>query len=98
MDELAGRVRELAKKLEAKHKGRTIEVRVPPYAAVQLASHDGDGPTHRRGTPPNVVETDPETFVALATGQLTWDEAYESHKLKYSGAHARDVAGMLPVE
>ncbi len=48
--------------------GRAVEVRVPPYAAVQAIA----GPRHTRGTPPNVVETDPVTWVRLALGRLSW--------------------------
>lgn len=73
--------------------GRTIELRVPPFAAVQL--HLGEGSTHTRGTPPNVVETDPETFCRLALGQLTWTDARP--RLRVSGVHAEDVAEVFPL-
>ena len=66
--------------------GGTVEVRVPPYAAVQCV----DGPRHTRGTPPNVIETDAATWLALATGALSWDDA------RASGRRA-DLAGHLPV-
>ena len=94
---LAEAVRALASELEAAYGGRTIEVRVPPFAAVQLRSASGEGPQHHRGTPPNVVETDPATFVLLATGTLSWDDAVAQHRLRWSGAHAHDVATMLPL-
>ena len=51
--------------------GNAVEVRVPPDGAVQAV----EGPRHTRGTPPNVVETDAQTWLALATGALTWDDA-----------------------
>ena len=51
--------------------GGSLELRVPPYAAVQCV----EGPRHTRGTPPNVVETDPLTWIRLATGRLAWREA-----------------------
>ena len=63
-------MRTLAAMLAARHPGRSVEVRIPPYAAVQCGIGD-PGPTHTRGTPPNVVETSPLTFLRLATGRLT---------------------------
>ena len=52
--------------LAARHPGRVLEVRIPPVAAVQCLP----GPVHTRGTPPNVVETDTRTWLALATGRV----------------------------
>ena len=57
--------------LAADAPGRAVEVRVPPYAAVQCV----EGPRHTRGTPPNVVEMDPVTWVLLAAGLLAWPDA-----------------------
>lgn len=82
--------------LGADHGGAAIEVRVPPAAAVQLAALSGAS-VHTRGTPPNVVETDPHTFLGLAMGLLSWTEAMERHLLAVSGSHATDLAVMLPV-
>ncbi|WP_019806646.1 sterol carrier family protein, partial [Saccharomonospora halophila] len=73
--------------------GRSVEVRVPPYAAVQCVA----GPRHTRGTPPNVVETDPRTWLELATGRLEWTDAVESGRVDVSGARAAEVAHRLPV-
>lgn len=84
----ADKVRRLAKELAKRHPGRTIELRIPPYVAVQLGF--GAGSTHRRGTPPNVVETDAETFLALASGRLAWDDA-DPARLHKSGAHADEL-------
>ena len=72
--------------------GGTVEVRVPPYAAVQCV----EGPRHTRGTPPNVVETDAATWLALATGRLTWDDARAAGRVHASGQRA-DLRGHLPV-
>ncbi len=72
--------------------GRSVEVRVPPYAAVQAIS----GVRHTRGTPPAVVETDPETWVALATGELTWEEAVAGGRVAASGERA-ELAPYLPL-
>ncbi|OCL37218.1 hypothetical protein BCR15_10960 [Tessaracoccus lapidicaptus] len=77
--------------LGERHPGPTIEVRVPPYAAVQIGF--GTGPVHTRGTPPNVVEMSPETFVGLATGRLSWGDA----RINASGAHAAEAARAFPL-
>ena len=80
--------------------GRSVEVRVPPYAAVQCSAVRGGvldpGPTHTRGTPPNVVETDAVTFLRLCTGRTTWDAALASGKVAASGLRA-DLAEMVPL-
>ncbi|RMI13936.1 sterol carrier family protein [Cellulomonas triticagri] len=73
--------------------GHTVEVRVPPDGAVQAV----EGPRHTRGTPPNVVETDPATWLALVTGAQTWDEALASGKVAASGERA-DLARWLPLQ
>jgi hypothetical protein len=72
--------------------GRAVEVRVPPYAAVQCVA----GPRHTRGTPPNVVETDPLTWLDLATGRMDWAAAAAGGKLRASGPRA-DVSDYLPL-
>lgn len=76
--------------------GSVIEVRVPPAAAVQLGAL-GQGPTHTRGTPPNVAELDPAVFIALGTGLLSWHEARAAHKVDASGAQVDLLEHMLPV-
>jgi hypothetical protein len=73
--------------------GRAVEVRVPPDGAVQAVP----GPRHTRGTPPNVVETDPATWLALATGDLTWAEARATGRVAASGERA-DLAAYLPLQ
>jgi uncharacterized protein (TIGR03083 family) len=92
---LARCTRTLAGILAAQHPGRSVEVRVPPYAAVQCAIGD-PGPTHTRGTPPNVVETDPLTFLRLATGRTGWTEAVTSGTVYASGLRA-DLSAVLPL-
>ena len=72
--------------------GGTVEVRVPPFGAVQCV----EGPRHTRGTPPNVIETDAATWLALATGDLAWDDARASGRVHASGQRA-DLRGHLPV-
>ena len=72
--------------------GRAIEVRIPPYAAVQC----GDGPTHTRGTPPNVIEMNAETWLALASGERTWSDAMSAGLINASGVRA-DLTELLPL-
>ena len=72
--------------------GRALEVRVPPYGATQCLP----GPQHTRGTPPGVIETDPGTWIALATGGLEWDAALAAGRVAASGVRA-DLAPLLPV-
>jgi uncharacterized protein (TIGR03083 family) len=81
--------------LAGQHPGRSIEVRVPPYAAVQCAIGD-PGPTHTRGTPPNIVETNPLTFLRLATGRTTWADAVADGTVHASGLRA-DLSAVLPL-
>lgn len=72
--------------------GRAIEVRIPPYAAIQC----GDGPTHTRGTPPNVIEMDADTWLLLASGEVTWSDAMDRGAISASGARA-DLSEYLPI-
>jgi len=72
--------------------GRSLELRIPPYAAVQCVA----GPRHTRGTPPNVVETDPLTWIRLAAGRLDWREAVAGGAVRASGERA-DLTGWLPL-
>ncbi|GAA1924702.1 maleylpyruvate isomerase family mycothiol-dependent enzyme [Streptomyces sodiiphilus] len=90
---LAITVRVLADALAAKAPGSSTELRVPPFAAVQCLA----GPRHTRGTPPNVVETDPVTWMRLATGRLAWRTATATGRLRASGERAGALAGELPV-
>jgi Bacterial SCP ortholog len=85
-------VRYLLEALAEQVPGRAVEVRVPPFAAVQCI----EGPRHTRGTPPNVVETDPLTWLALATGRLDWAAALASGQLRASGPRA-DISAYLPL-
>jgi hypothetical protein len=90
---LAAAVRLTARTLAAEAPGASVEVRIPPFVAVQCIS----GPRHTRGTPPNVVETDPRTWLLLATGLLRVQDAAASGALRLSGSRAGEVAGRLPV-
>ncbi|MFE6283000.1 sterol carrier family protein [Streptomyces sp. NPDC057877] len=89
---LATCTRLLADVLAAKAPGGSTEVRIPPYAVVQCV----EGLRHTRGTPPNVVETDPLTWIRLATGRLSWPDAIADAKVSASGERA-DLSGLLPL-
>ncbi|WP_371670460.1 maleylpyruvate isomerase family mycothiol-dependent enzyme [Streptomyces sp. NBC_00289] len=89
---LAACTRLLADALAARAPGGSTEVRIPPYAVVQCV----EGPRHTRGTPPNVVETDPLTWVRLATGRVEWRDAVAEGAVRASGERA-DLAGLLPL-
>nr|WP_221209062.1 sterol carrier family protein [Nocardioides albus] len=78
--------------LEQRAPGRSVEVRVPPYAAVQCI----EGVRHTRGTPPAVIETDALTWIALATGAMTWPEAVEQARVRASGERT-DLSAYLPL-
>jgi len=85
-------VRALLTELARSAPGRSVEVRIPPFGAIQCVA----GPRHTRGTPPNVVETDPMTWLLVATGRLAWAEAVESGKVRASGIRT-DLTPYLPV-
>lgn len=85
-------VRALLRELTRKAPGKTVEVRVPPYGAVQCV----DGLRHTRGTPPNVIECDPRTFIELACGDLAFATAVADGRVSASGTRA-DLTGYLPL-
>jgi uncharacterized protein (TIGR03083 family) len=93
---LADAVRSLAGALAERYPGRSVEVRVPPYVAVQCGGPVGNGPRHTRGTPPNVIETDPLTFVRLATGRTFWADEVRAGRVAASGNRA-DLTAQLPL-
>lgn len=88
-------VRMLTGILAERHPGRSVEIRVPPWAAVQVGSDRG-APVHTRGTPPNVVEMDAGTFLDVATGRLAFAAALAAGMVRASGTRA-DLGGLLPV-
>jgi uncharacterized protein (TIGR03083 family) len=91
-DALRIAVRALAGALAAKAPGRSVELRVPPFTAVQIVA----GPRHTRGTPPGVVEATPEAFVELAAGRLPWADAVADGRVAASGERA-DLRPFLPL-
>jgi hypothetical protein len=84
--------RHLLGRLASMAPGRSVEVRIPPYGAVQCVA----GPRHSRGTPANVVETDPLTWLMLSSGRLGFGEAVDSGLVRASGARA-DLSELLPL-
>jgi hypothetical protein len=85
-------VKTTARWLAQQAPGRSVEVRVPPHVAVQCI----EGPRHTRGTPPNVVETDPRTWLRLALGELSWADALAAGNVTASGNRA-DLSRHLPL-
>lgn len=90
--QLATAVRYLLEELGTRAEGNTVEVRVPPFGAVQCI----EGPRHTRGTPPNVIEMSPETWFALAVGDLAWDAAVAAGSIHTSGTRA-EIKGHIPL-
>ena len=78
--------------LAQQNPGKSVEIRVPPFAAVQAIG----GLSHTRGTPPNVVETDPATWLGLVTGAIEWSQALADGRVTASGTRA-DLSSLLPV-
>lgn len=91
-DTTATAVRYLLQLLVEKAPGNTVEVRVPPFGAVQAI----EGPRHTRGTPPNVIEMDAATWVAIAVGTLEWGDALAAGRIHASGTRA-DIGMVLPL-
>ena len=86
-------VRLTARTLAGLAPGGSVEVRVPPFVAVQCVA----GPRHTRGTPPNVVETDPRTWLRLACGLLGFEQATADGLVSLSGSRAADIASLFPL-
>jgi len=91
--DIADAVRLSARALAALTPGSSVEVRIPPFVAVQCIS----GPKHTRGTPPNVVETDPRTWLLMVTGLKGFDEAVADGLLRLSGARATEISPWFPL-
>lgn len=90
---LAAAVRLTARTLEDIAPGNSVEVRVPPFVAVQCIA----GPRHTRGTPPNVVETDPRSWLSLVVGDADFADLVEAGTVSASGSSADEVARWLPL-
>jgi hypothetical protein len=92
--ELAAAARTTCLLLALRYPGGTVELRIPPFAAVQLGI--GERGRHTRGTPPNVVQADAVTLLRLAGGSLTWEEAVATHSVRASGIYA-DLSSLWPL-
>ncbi len=90
--QLASAVRFTLEELALVTPGHAVEVRVAPFGAVQCV----EGPKHTRGTPPNVIEMDAQTWLELATGQLDWAGALADARVSASGERA-DISAWLPL-
>jgi hypothetical protein len=91
-DTIATAVRYMLQLLADRAPGNTVEVRVPPFGATQII----EGPRHTRGTPPNVVEMDAATWLAIAAGHETWDDALAKGRISASGLRA-SLTGLVPL-
>lgn len=91
--DLAAAVRLSARALAQDAPGNAVEVRVPPFVAVQCL----EGVRHTRGTPPNVVETNPREWLLLVTGRSDLPTAIAEHRVSASGHRAADIAALLPL-
>ncbi|MDR7082542.1 hypothetical protein J2X01_001831 [Arthrobacter ginsengisoli] len=89
---LATAVRYSLEEVTARAPGNSVEVRVPPFGVTQCV----EGPRHTRGTPPNVIECDAATWLAMVSGQLSWADAVGSGRVAASGLRA-DLSGLLPL-
>ena len=89
---IATAVRYSLEEVTARAPGNSVEVRVPPFGVTQCV----EGPRHTRGTPPNVIECDAATWLALVTGQLGWADAVEAGRVAASGLRA-DLSALLPL-
>lgn len=91
--QLADAVRHTARLLAADAPGHSVELRVPPFVAVQCI----EGPRHTRGVPPNVVEASPHAWLRLATGHGNWDELVAQADTTASGTRAGEIAQWMPI-
>lgn len=89
---LATAVRYTLEEVTARAPGNSVEVRVPPFGVTQCV----EGPRHTRGTPPNVIECDAATWLAMVTGRLSWADAVDAGTVAASGLRA-DLSGLLPL-
>jgi hypothetical protein len=92
--EAAMAVRYLLQQIEDQHPGHSVELRIPPFGAIQCIA----GLNHRRGTPPNVVEIAPENFIRICLGELSWPEAEQQGMLSVSGVLAKELTDIFPLD
>lgn len=85
-------VKQTVRAFAEKVPGHAVELRVPPFIAVQCV----EGPRHTRGTPPNVVEMSPTTWLELSSGTLAWSDAVADGRIMATGPRS-DLSGYLPL-
>jgi hypothetical protein len=91
-DSLRTLIKYLLEILHKKVPGNSVEVRIPPFAAIQII----EGTTHRRGTPPAVIEISPEIFIQISLGEITWEKALTQGLIQASGQRT-DLTGHFPL-
>lgn len=91
---LATAVRTTLRAFAQRHPGKAVEVRVPPFAAVQCLP----GGAHTRGTPPHVVEMTPRVWLRLVTGRVDWDAAVADASVQASGHRSAEIGELLPLQ
>lgn len=91
--DLATAVRYCLQLIEQRVPGHSVELRIPPYGAIQCI----EGLNHRRGTPPNVVEMQPEIFISLCLGETNWQMQMESGKILASGGKTAELENLFPL-
>ena len=82
--DLKAQVKQILKVVQEVAPGRSVELRIPPFAAIQCVG----GSNHRRGTPPNVVEMSAETLVKLLKNPVKWQEYYDLGSISASGTNS----------
>ena len=85
-------VKAVLARLQSRAPGRAVEVRIPPYAAVQIL----EGPAHKRGTPGAVVEMDAASLLGLAHGTLHWEDLVRTGRVRASGERS-DLRALFPL-
>jgi hypothetical protein len=82
--DLKNQVKKILKVVEELAPGRSVELRIPPYSAIQCIA----GGNHRRGTPPNVVEMDAQTLLKLSMSPQSWDQLCSEGQISASGTNS----------
>jgi hypothetical protein len=81
---MKAQVKQILKVVQELAPGRSVELRIPPYAAIQCVG----GSTHRRGTPANVVEMSAETLLNLLDNPVKWQQYCDLGSISASGTNS----------
>ena len=79
--QITATVKEILDLIKGISPGKSVELRVPPYGAIQCVA----GGNHRRGTPPNTVEMSGQTLIRLINEPSLWITLCESGEVRASG-------------